>query len=198
MRYHVTLLYLILITIVACSKKDDDLVRTYTVDGPQSKIEWKGSAPDHFHTGSFSVSGEIHGDSDGNIRDGRFTIPIASIQNYDLPAEVKPQLLDHLKSPDFFNVALHPDATFEIERVTPYDKPSTDITHTINGTFTMLGKANTISIPARITVENGVIATKASFNIDRLKWGMTSYNDPEAELYILPEVEIRLDIKAAK
>jgi len=197
MRYQVVL-YVILIAIVACSKKDDDLVRTYTVDGPQSKIEWKGAAPDHFHVGSFSVSGQIHGDSNGNIQDGRFTIPIASIQNYDLPDEVKPQLLDHLKSPDFFNVALHPDATFEIERVTPYDKPSTDITHTIKGTFTMLGKANTISIPARITVENGVISTKASFNIDRLKWGMNSYNDPEAELYILPEVEIKLDIKATK
>ena len=52
--------------------------------------------------------------------------------------------------------------------------------------------------PARITVENGVITTKASFNIDRLKWGMNSYNDPEAELHILPEVEIKLDIKAAK
>ena len=194
---HQVALYLFLIAIIACSKKDNDLLRTYTVDGPQSKIEWKGSAPDHFHVGSFAVSGQIHGDSNGNIQSGKFTIPIASIQNFDLPEEVKPQLLDHLKSPDFFNMALYPDATFEIERITPYDKPSREITHTIQGAFSMLGKTNTITFPAKITMENGIITTKASFNIDRLKWGMTSYNEPEAELYILPEVEIKLDIKAA-
>lgn len=182
----------------ACSKKDNESAQTYTVDGPGSKVEWKGSAPDHFHIGSFAVSGELRRGTGGEILEGKFRIPIASIENYDLPDDVKPQLLDHLKSPDFFNMALYPDATFEIARVTPYGKPSADTTHTIQGAFTMLGKTNTISFPARITVENGNLTTKASFVIDRLKWGMTSYNDPAQGLYILPEIEIKLDILAKK
>lgn len=197
MKYPIVISLMVL-AIFACKTKEEEVIQTYKVEGQQSKIEWKGSAPTHFHTGSFSVSGELHADSNGNIQDGRFTIPIASIQNYDLPDEVKPQLLDHLKSPDFFNVALHPDAIFEIVQVIPSANLSTDISHTIKGTFTMLGVSNPISIPAKVSSENGVITTKASFAINRLEWGMSSYNDPDAELYILPEVEIKLDIKATK
>lgn len=195
MRYQF-LLYPFLVAISACSNRN--ILNTYSIDEPQSKIEWKGFAPDFFHEGSFSVSGELHGDTDGNIHDGKFTIPIVSIENFDLPEEVKPQLLGHLKSPDFFNIALYPNATFEIEEVISYNKNTQDTTHIIKGAFTMLGKTNTISFPAKITFENGGIAAKASFSIDRLKWGMTSYNDPSKAMYILPDVEIKLDIQAKR
>jgi polyisoprenoid-binding protein YceI len=60
--------------------------------------------------------------SNGHIKDGSFVIPIASIKNFDLPDEVKPQHLQHLESPDFFNMALHPNATFQITKVQPYSK----------------------------------------------------------------------------
>ena len=195
MRYQF-LLYTFLVVVSACS--NHNILNTYNIDEPQSKIEWKGFAPDLFHEGSFSVSGELYGDTEGNIQNGKFTIPIASIENFDLPNEVKPQLLSHLKSPDFFNIAMYPNATFEIEEVIPYNKNTQDTTHTIKGAFTMLGKTNTISFPAKITFKNGRIAAKASFSIDRLKWGMTSYNDPSKEMYILPDVEIKLDIKAKR
>ncbi|MBX2922968.1 MAG: YceI family protein [Chitinophagaceae bacterium] len=191
-------LYALLIIASACSRKNENLLSTYIVDESHSVIGWKGAAPDHFHEGSFSLWGKIHGDSNGNIKDGKFSIPIASIKNFDLPDTIKPQLLDHLKGQDFFNIALYPDAGFEIERVTPYDKFSPDTTHIIQGVFTMLGKTNTISFPAKITFENGSIRTQAGFSIDRLKWGMASFSDPNGELYIFPEVEIKLDIKATK
>lgn len=195
---HLFVSFFLLVSVCACSKKDNEPSQTYTVDGPGSKVEWKGSAPDHFHVGAFSVSGEIRRSAGGEIVGGKFKIPIASISNYDLPDEVKPQLLDHLKSPDFFNMALYPEAAFEIQQVVPYGKASADTTHTIRGAFTMLGKTNTISFPAKIVAENDNLTTRASFRFDRLKWGMTSYNDPEKGLYILPEIEIQLDIRAKK
>jgi polyisoprenoid-binding protein YceI len=195
MKYQLVL-YTLIIIASSCSRKNENLRNTFIIDESQSAIEWKGSAPDHFHEGSFSVSGKMHGDTNGNIKDGKFDIPIASIKNFDLPDTIRPQLLDHLKSPDFFNMALYPYASFEIEQVIPYGKSSPDTTHTIRGAFTMLGRTNTISFPAKITFENGSIITKSAFSIDRLKWGMTSFSDPEGKLYILPEVEIKLHIKA--
>jgi len=186
------------IIVSACCRKSENLRSSFVIDESQSSIEWKGSAPDHFHTGAFSVSGQMHGDTNGNISDGKFNIPISSIKNYDLPDTIKPQLLDHLKGQDFFNIALYPNATFEIEQILPYSRPSKDTTHTIRGAFTMLGKTNIISFPAKIIFENGSIRTKATFNIDRLKWSMTSFSDPKGKLYILPEVEMKLDIKATR
>ncbi len=190
--------YAALLIASACSRNNGNELPVYTVDGARSTIEWKGSAPDHFHTGSFSVSGEMQGDSNGHIRKGTFNIPIASIQNFDLPNEVKPQLLDHLKSPDFFNMAVHPNARFVIHAVTPAEKPTPAATHIIEGDFTMLGNTRAIRFPAKITSQHNSIVAKASFSIDRLLWGMTSYNDPEKELYIRPEVEIKLNIQATK
>ncbi|MBS1748393.1 MAG: YceI family protein [Bacteroidetes bacterium] len=197
MKYQFVLSALFII-VSSCSRKSENLRSSFVIDESQSSIEWKGSAPDHFHTGAFSVSGQMHGDTNGNISDGKFNIPISSIKNYDLPDTIKPQLLDHLKGQDFFNIALYPNATFEIEQILPYSRPSKDTTHTIRGAFTMLGKTNIISFPAKIIFENGSIRTKATFNIDRLKWSMTSFSDPKGKLYILPEVEMKLDIKATR
>lgn len=182
----------------ACSGKNENLHVTYTIVESQSAIEWKGAAPDHFHKGAFSVYGKFDADNNGDIKNGKFFIPVASITNFDLPDSVKPQLLDHLKGPDFFNLLLYPEASFEIEQITAFDNHSGANTHSIRGALTMLGKTNSIQFPAKITVENGSINTQAVFSIDRLKWGMTSYSDPKGGLYILPEVDIALNIKATR
>ncbi|MFT4024017.1 MAG: hypothetical protein QM664_09575 [Flavihumibacter sp.] len=69
------------------------------VDGAvDHRMEGFRSRP--FSPGSFAVKGSVKADKKGVSR-GHFTIPIASIKNFDLPDEVKPELLDHLKSPIF-------------------------------------------------------------------------------------------------
>ncbi|MGN6490689.1 MAG: YceI family protein [Agriterribacter sp.] len=186
--------------VLASCDKTNKSNHTYNVQTSSSKVEWKGSAPTHFHTGSFSVSGTVITNPADKIKSGDFVIPISSIENYDLQNPEKQQLLEHLKSPDFFNAVLHPNAVFTITKVSGYDGgDSTAIegaNYTIAGNFSMLGKVQSISFPASITVANGAVTTKAIFNIDRTKWGMNSYTDPEAGLYILPEVAIKLDIRA--
>lgn len=193
------LVSLLSVVLISSCSKDKSKPHTYVVDESQSVIEWKGSAPDHFHVGSFAVSGELVGDANGDIQNGSFDIPIASIKNFDLlDSALNKQLTDHLKSPDFFNIVLYPTASFKIEEVTRTDKSSSQQTHTIRGTFTMLGKSNTIDIPAKVSAKNDIITTSASFSINRFNWGMNSFNDPEEELYILPDVEIKLDITAKR
>ena len=55
----------------------------------------------------------------GKIKEGTFVIPIASIKNFDLPESLKPVLLDHLKSADFFNMVLYPEAGFSLQKMVP-------------------------------------------------------------------------------
>lgn len=198
MRIQHLLLATLALSIYAGCKDDQSDAKIYAVNEKSSKIEWKGSAPDHFHVGSFVVQGHLSVDKGGRVNGGDFKIPIASIQNYDLPDEQKEQLLTHLKSPDFFNIAVHPNAEFHITEAGPYqsDDPDAaeDANYLISGSFTMIGQTHQISFPASITIEGAQLIARASFKLNRLKWGMTSYNDPEEPLYLLPDVEIKLKI----
>lgn len=183
----------------ACSK-DDKNVNTYAVKEDVSVVKWKGVAPDHFHTGTFDISGTVKTDGKGNVTGGNFIIPITSITNDDLPEEVKPELLNHLKSADFFNAVLYPDASFKILEVANYNGEDDDAIEGANklitGDLTMIGETSRIHFPAKIVTDNNMIITKAVFTINRLDWGMDSYSDPEGDLYILPDVSITLDITA--
>ncbi|PUZ27689.1 YceI-like domain-containing protein [Chitinophaga costaii] len=194
-----TKLYVALMAIslfTACSNKEEVTVPTeFKADEETSALEWKGSAPDHFHIGAFKVSGNLQTNGSGKITGGDFTIPIASISNFDLTdAAIREQLLNHLKSPDFFNVAVHPNATFHITKVEPYSNTASSANTIISGDFTMIGQTHSIQIPAVIKTENNKISAEGSFKLNRLQWGMNSFNDPEAELYILPDVDITLKL----
>ena len=79
-----------------------------------------------------------------------------------------PKLTAHLKSPDFFGVKSNPSARFVSTRV---EKAGGE--YKITGDLTMLGKTNTITVPAQITTNNGGLTVAAKFKIDRTEWGMT-------------------------
>ncbi|WP_454804639.1 YceI family protein [Mucilaginibacter phyllosphaerae] len=51
---------------------------------------------------------------------GSFIIPIVSLNVLNLEGDLKAMLENHLKSGDFFNGAIHPNAKFEIKKVSPY------------------------------------------------------------------------------
>ncbi|RVU03142.1 YceI family protein [Mucilaginibacter limnophilus] len=179
----------------AACQKNEQQPQTYTVNEASSRIEWKGSAPDHFHVGSFDVNGSFSTGSDGLINAGSFTIPIASIKDFDLPDNVKPVLLADLKD-NFFKVATHPNASFKITSVKAVaaSKDSCLLT----GDFTMLGQTHPISFPASIKAIGDSIKTEAKFNLNRLTWGMNNYSDASQKLYILPEINLSLHIRAAR
>lgn len=76
------------ILLFSCTKSNSSET-VYSIDENNAKIEWKGSASDHYHVGSFTASGKIVTGTNGEIITGDFTIPIASIDNYDLEGSVK-------------------------------------------------------------------------------------------------------------
>lgn len=191
---------LVALMAVSC-KKNEQVSFAYEVT-EASKIEWEGHASDHSNIGMFDVTGSFTTSANGTIKAGRFVIPIASIDNYNQPDELKPVLLEHLKSADFFNVALHPTAEFVITKVESYTGGVADAiegaNYLLTGDFRMIGQTHPVSFPARITYAGKNITAEASFKLDRTKWGMTSFTDPSKGMYIYPEVDMYLDIDAQR
>jgi polyisoprenoid-binding protein YceI len=185
---------------VACNPQKVSTKEQFALNEAVSVAEWKGATSNTENTGSFAVKSEGLEAEDGRIKKGKFIIPIASIKNFNLPDPVKPQLLDHLKSPDFFNMVLYPEATFTVTSVVPYTGQEAGAiagaNYRVSGDFTMLGKTNPVSFPAKILITGDKLTTEATFKIDRTKWGMTYATDPALkEHYIFPDVAIHLKLE---
>jgi polyisoprenoid-binding protein YceI len=177
----------------------------YALDADNSVAEWKGSSPKVTHTGSFAVTGEGIEVINGKVTGGTFVIPVASIKNFDLPKAVKPVLLKHLKSEDFFNLARYPEARFTITAVTavtPLTQAAGAVAGanaTVTGDFTLLGNTHPLSFPARIQLEGDDLKVEATFSMDRTRWGMTHAADPALKnRHIHPEVGIHLRVSATR
>jgi len=190
---------LLIATMSACKKMHQ--ATNYEINSTTSKIQWKGSATDHFHVGSFDLSGDLTV-AGTVVKSGEFTIPISSIADYDLPDPVRQQLLDDLKSANFFNILIHPESKFQITDVEPYVGVDTGAVqganYLVTGDFTMIGETHQLSFPAKITIAGDSLKTEATFKLDRTKWGMNIYTDSTQKLYIYPNVDISLHIQAGK
>jgi polyisoprenoid-binding protein YceI len=80
---------------------------SYSTDS-SSVVTWTGTKPTGTHVGTFRLKEGSLTVNDNNLTGGTITIDINSLVNQDLPAEEKPKLEGHLKSPDFFDVAKFP------------------------------------------------------------------------------------------
>ena len=187
-------------TIVSCGTNEPK-VANYKVNETVSKAEWKGSAPDHFHVGSFKVTGALTATGNGKVTGGDFVIPISSIQDYDLPDPVRQTLLADLKSPNFFNLVTHPDAKFHVTKAEPFSTGDTTAVtganYMLTGDFSMIGQTHSISFPVKVETDGNGLSADAKFSLNRKQWGMNIYSDPSKPLYILPDVNIHLTVRAA-
>jgi len=157
---------------VETTASDNTSGEAYSVDTEASKINWTGGKlVGGSHNGYIKLQKGQLIVGDGNLTGGKFVIDMNTITDTDIENPEKRQDLEgHLKSDDFFNVGAHPTATFEIAKVEPAtDKP--DATHTITGNLTMKGITKSVTIPANISMEDGMLkATTPQFVIDRTQW----------------------------
>lgn len=147
---------------------------TYKVDKEQSIIEWTGRNPNSTHTGRVQISGGEIVVKDGNFF-GKFDIDMESITNFNLEGnELQQVLISHLKSDDFFLTKLYPNATFEILKASPFDKPFLSSPNfKVNGSLEILGLKLNQDFVATITETNPTgISAEAHFDIDRTRWGV--------------------------
>lgn len=177
--------------------------QSFALVAENSQVEWWGSGPGASHHGSFAVTGQDIEVVNGKVKEGSFTIPIASIKNFDLPDHIKPILLDHLKSADFFDMVRYPEASFSFKKMIPLTKAVEGAVEGANtmvsGDFTMLGQTLAISFPARVVMMNELLTIEAKLKIDRTRWGMNYAADPAlGDHHIYPEVDLHLKLQAQK
>jgi hypothetical protein len=110
------------VTFLLFNCTDHDIETSEFVLEETSVANWKGFLKTgYFNEGTIAVKSNSITSRNGVVSGGSFTIPVSSIINLNLPTEaLKEQLVHHLQSPDFFNMALHPEVKFDIKDVTPY------------------------------------------------------------------------------
>ena len=161
----------------------------YLITPQNSKIQFVGSKVTGSHNGSFQdFSGQI--DYTGNVEQSRvnITIKTGSITTDD------PKLTEHLKTPDFFDVAKFPEATFVSTAIKPGGEKGAS--HTVTGNLTMHGVTKSITFPATIAVTPTTASVDANFSINRKDFGINYAG--AANNLIRDEVVLTLTIRANK
>ena len=100
----------------------------------------------------------------------------------------------HLKSPDFFDVAKHPKATFVSTEIVPGGEKGAS--HTVTGNFTLHGVTKSIKFPAKIAVTDGSAKVDSEFFINRKDFGIVYPG--QANNLIRDEVVIKLALNGTK
>lgn len=161
----------------------------YVINPEHSKVEFIGSKVTGSHNGSFQkFSGEIDYTGDPTTSRVSITMDPNSITTDD------PKLTEHLKSPDFFDVAKFPQAKFESTAIKPGgDKGAS---HTVTGNLTLHGQTKSVTFPATISATGDAITVNSEFSINRKDFGINYAG--AADNLIRDDVVLKLTIHAPK
>lgn len=143
----------------------------YEVEVAQSQVVWAaGKIVGDPLTGTVGIlSGSLWLDKLGDLAGGKFIIDMEDISSTNLPtADLKKNLVDHLKSDDFFSVSNYPTAQFKITSV----EKKSENSYLLTGDLTIRGQTHPISFPAIINISPTEINAQAEFSIDRTVWGI--------------------------
>ena len=162
---------------------------TLAITPANSKVEFVASKVTRSHNGSFKqFSGSLDFVSK-NWADSKVTIDIdtASVEADD------PQLIGHLKTPDFFDVAKFPKATFVSTKIEPGATGGETQKLTITGNFDLHGVKKSISFPATVKVTADSVSVDAEFAINRKDFAIVYAG--KADDLIRDGVVIKLTLK---
>lgn len=193
----------------------------YNLQTSASELSWIGRKPSGKHTGTFGIKDGYIEIFNGKVTGGKITIDMNEIEVWDLRSDDDShmKLTEHLKSDDFFDVANHPYAKFEIIDVQTYKASEKEIykqnnkaeqtgayelnnpSHKITGNLTLRGKTLGITFPAYILVNDEQVVAKANFVIDRTLWNVryneeANFKDMAQDKLIFNDVAVRFDILA--
>jgi polyisoprenoid-binding protein YceI len=167
-----------------------------TVDTEGSVINWVGTKPTGQHSGVMKIKeGKLQLEED-KLVGGKFTLDMVSIEVTDLEGEKKSDLEGHLKTGDFFEVEKFPTATFEITNVEAVEG-NPDATHNITGNLTMRDQTKSVTLPAKVEFNEGVLSAKTpDFKIDRTEWGIVYKSSKVGDMAINDEMGIQINLMA--
>jgi polyisoprenoid-binding protein YceI len=141
----------------------------------KSTIKWRGTMLFSFgeHYGTLNFKSGYLLKSNDKLSGGSFVVDMNTIVNTD--GDYSPDLVDHLKNEDFFDVAKHPEALLEFTEIEFVDKNR----YKIDANLTIKGikKAIILFNVDFIDNTNELLNEKASimsvkFKIDRTDWNI--------------------------
>ncbi len=166
---------------------------TLVISPENSKVEFVAAKVTRSHNGSFK---EFTGAIDlvnNSVADSRVTI---YIQMSSVVTD-EDDLTKHLQTPDFFDVAKYPKATFTSTKIAPILSPGTSgVSYDVSGNFDLHGIEKTITFPATIEVAPDSVSVNAEFAINRKDFGIIFQN--KADDLIRDGVVIKLTLKVQR
>jgi len=161
----------------------------YRITPANSKVEFVGSKVTGSHHGSFEkFSGEI--DYAGAPEKSRVSI---NIEMNSVTTE-EADLTKHLQTPDFFDVAKFPQATFVSTEIKPGGEKGAS--HTVTGNLTLHGVTKSITFPATIIAAPDAVTVESTFAINRKDFGINYAG--AADNLIRNDVVLTLHVRATK
>ncbi|MGL1886939.1 MAG: YceI family protein [Reichenbachiella sp.] len=96
-----------------------------------------------------------------------------TVENFPAGDENIAKLTGHLQSADFFNVAVHPTATFVLSKIENAEGAFNSV---LTGNLTIMGISKSVSYKANVSITDTEVSIKSEdFSIDRSEWNLT-YN----------------------
>jgi len=163
---------------------------TLTISPENSKVEFVAAKVTRSHNGSFK---QFNGTIDLLNSDPGQSIVSISIDTSSVVTD-EDDLTKHLKTPDFFDVAKYPKATFVSTKIEPAN--ANGATHSVTGNFDLHGIKKSISFPATIQVTPTNVSVTADFAINRQDFGLTYPG--KADDLIRDGVNIKLTISVRR
>jgi polyisoprenoid-binding protein YceI len=172
---------------------------TFTVDTKRSSIQWLAKKVTGQHNGTIKLaSGQltVHNQA---IKDGTFTLEMASIACSDLEGESNKKIIAHLKSDDFFSVEKNPTSKFQITKIALAGIDRVNI----SGNLTIKNITKPLTFTAAIKQQgNELTATAKNVKVDRtkydIKYGSKSFFSSMGDKAIDNEFELTIKLVATK
>lgn len=163
---------------------------TLIISPDNSKVEFVAAKVTRSHNGSFKQFTGTVELVNNSIESSRVKIDI------DTNSVVTDEdgLTKHLQTPDFFDVAKFPKATFVSTKIEPGIKAST--THEVTGNFDLHGVKKSITFPATIHLTPDSVTVDAEFSINRKDFGLVYAG--KADDLIRDGVVIKLTVKVPR
>lgn len=165
----------------------------YTIDAANSTVNWTGSMLGMYdHFGTLAIKEGTVTVKEGMIVSGSITVDMTSMmatdENYNTEEGKTPEnLVGHLSSPDFFDVATYPTATFNI---TGSDG------NNVVGKLTVKGNSNEeIVTDLNIDVNESGLTARGNMTFNRQVYGV-SYAVDMADMVISDDIVMELSLTA--
>ena len=177
----------------------EDAATRYSAEVDSSTVAWKGFKPAGTHNGTIKISEGYFAVTDGKLSGGNFVIDMKTIKNIDLEdPEYNGKLVNHLASPDFFDIENNPYSVFAITGV-----DDTDGKLLVKGNLSVKNIKKNIEFPATVMVNGDEYTFKSEpFTIDRTEWDIKfrsgKFFEGLKDKLINDEIELVIEVKANK